>query len=92
MNQSGEKCVPFWMQGYRWHCYTESALRREDLRQRVRDCMHTSPTLRHMTLFWSRCEARHPTHVIAIDLDNPSYTYDRPGNESDGSYKLGDLW
>ena len=92
VDNSGEKCVPYWRGQYRWYCYTETALRQEDLRERVRDCMRAIPTLRRMALLWTRCQASHPTHVIAIDLDNPSYTCDRPGRESDGTYRTSYFW
>ncbi|TFK85983.1 hypothetical protein K466DRAFT_600694 [Polyporus arcularius HHB13444] len=92
VDNSGQKCDPYLEDGYRWYCYTENALLREDLLQRVRDCMQSGPTLRRMTLIWARCEAPRPTRVIGVDLDNPPYSWDRPGNDSDGEYRVGYFW
>ena len=92
MDNSGDKCASYWREGYRRHCYTETALQHEDLRQRVLDCMRAIPTLRRMALFWTRCQARCPTHVIVIDLIDPSHTCDRPGRESDGTHRTGYVW
>ncbi|KAI0715917.1 hypothetical protein C8T65DRAFT_738352 [Cerioporus squamosus] len=85
---SGQRCQPIWDLD---HCFTENAWMREDHLQRVRDCMRSGPTLRRMTLIWARCEATHPTRVIGIDLDNPPHAWDRPGDDSDGQYMIGQL-
>ncbi|KAI0715931.1 hypothetical protein C8T65DRAFT_828509 [Cerioporus squamosus] len=65
-------------------CYMQNELLREDLPQRVRECMRSSPALRRMTLAWGRCCTRGPNRVICVDMDNVPHVWDRPGDDSDG--------
>lgn len=90
---SGQRCEPYSKKrNRRRYCYTENALRREDLLQHVRDCMRSSPTLRRMTLLWASCDATLPNRVIGIDLDHPPYFWDRPGDKSDEPYIKYNWW
>ena len=92
VDNSGLKCVPYTGEEYRWYCYTEDAVLRENLPQRVRDCMQACPTLRKMTLLWAHCVATHPNRVIHMNLDDLATSCDRLGEASDGYYTIDNLW
>ncbi|RDX42900.1 hypothetical protein OH76DRAFT_1410653 [Lentinus brumalis] len=65
-------------------CYTQDELLREDLPQRMRECMRSAGALRRMTIAWGRCWTRGPNRVLCVDLDNVPHVWDRAGDDSDG--------